>query len=79
MANSGEEWAGSKERQAKIAHEIVERYRDDHPIDVAGAAETVLVNLIIPMAKTRDDALEGVQQVADDLRQTVERCDKFRN
>jgi hypothetical protein len=73
------EWVGDKNRQLVIAKAIASQFGDTPAIDLAGACETIIVNLIIPLAKSRADALAGVEQAANDMRETIERCDKFRN
>lgn len=67
-------WAGNKARQQEITKQIVKRFRADHPIDLAGACETILSNLINDTALSYESALAGVDAVAEDMRDTIRRA-----
>lgn len=67
-------WAGNKQRQADIAKQIMKRYFDDDLIDIAGACETILVNLVNNRALSCQAALEGIEAIAGDMKETIVRA-----
>lgn len=71
---SEREWAGNKRRQEQITKQIMKRYRDDHPIDMAGACETILSNLVNDTATTYESAIAGIDAIAGDMKETF-KCD----
>jgi hypothetical protein len=64
-------WAGDKAEQMRIVREIFERYARTHPIDMAGVAETLLVNLVNDVALSTEDALAGIDEIAADMKSTI--------
>jgi hypothetical protein len=56
------------ETMAKIFFRL---FRDEHPVDQAGAAETILATLISKNARSLADAVRGADEVADDIRDTI--------
>jgi hypothetical protein len=66
-----EEWAGNKRRQIAIVDHVMRRFRREHPIDIAGACETIIVNLVNDRAESLEHALAGVDAIASDLKDTL--------
>lgn len=68
------DWAGDRKLQERIVRQIVKRYRDVHPIDLAGAAETILVNIVNDNAASLSAAMNGIDAVAGDMKDTILRA-----
>jgi hypothetical protein len=64
-------WAGNYERQKHLVRRMMREARKEDPIDIAGAAETILVNLVNNVAPTLDEALKGVELIAEDMRSAL--------
>lgn len=65
-------WAGDLERQKHIVRRMMRSVRaTENPVDVAGAAETILVNLVNDHAPSLDAALAGIDAVAEDMKSTL--------
>lgn len=73
--NPEEPWAGDKDIQMRIARAIMKDYSVTvHPIDLAGACETVLANLVNGFAASREEALDAIDAVCGDMKETIERA-----
>jgi len=68
-----EQWAGNKRLQEQLVRVFYESAMEANisPVDIAGAVETIIVNLICDNAPDLNTALEGLKAVYGDMQVTA--------
>lgn len=68
-------WAGDLERQKHLVRRMMRSVpASEDPVDIAGAAETILVNLVNDNAPSLEVALEGIDAIAEDMKSTLRKA-----
>lgn len=67
-AASGTAWAGSRHRQQQIVDRLLAAAAGETRLNLAGAAETILANLICDRASSLESANRGLEAVLGDMR-----------
>lgn len=68
-------WSGDLERQKHLVRRMMRAVPpNENPVDVAGAAETILVNLVNDHSASLDIALAGIDAVAEDMKSTLRKA-----
>lgn len=65
-------WAGDAELQEKIADDIMERHGSQKPVDLMGAVETVLANMVCDMSRNHAMAVDGLAACIGDMRAVID-------
>lgn len=66
-----EEWSGDKDIQKALYEKIMAMCDGKPVVDIVGACETILANLVCDYARNYESALAGIDAVAGDMKQTV--------
>lgn len=70
--SAGRKWAGNFEAQAALADRIFEIVEGHHPIDIGGALQTVLGNVLCDVAPSADSAREAIGVCLGDIAVLIE-------
>lgn len=65
-------WAGNHDIQQTIADDIMERHGCDKPVDLMGAVQTVLANMVCDMSRSHAMAVEGLDACLGDMRAVID-------
>lgn len=65
--------AGNPSRIKAMTQFFLHVFKEEHAVDLVGAAETITAKLIADNSRTLEDALAAVDGVADNIRDAVRR------
>jgi len=74
MVDTDRKWAGDLDRQQQIVQWFIANTAGDEPVDIVGACETILSNLVKVNAPDCAAAERQIDSIAQDMKQTVREC-----
>lgn len=65
-------WAGSRDIQETIADDIMQRHGNNKPLDLMGAFQTLLANMVCDLSRNHAMAVDGLAACVGDMREVID-------